>query len=66
MHAPLPPIGDVTTIANQSRLGYFAALYKRITIAIRTAVAQNLFQNGPRMQLFDVTFASRYFAALNL
>jgi hypothetical protein len=80
MLTPLPPIPTVTTIdevvaaiegiiawsiANESRLGYFAALYKRITIAIRTAVAQNLFQNGPRMELFDVTFASRYFAALN-
>jgi hypothetical protein len=76
----LPPIPPVTTIdqvvdaiegiiawsiANESRLGYFAALYKRITIAIRTAIAQNKFQDGPRMQLFDVTFASRYFAALN-
>jgi uncharacterized protein DUF5995 len=75
-----PPIPPVTTIdevvdaiqsiiawsiANESRLGYFAALYKRITIAIRTAIAQGLFQDGPRMQLFDVTFASRYFAALN-
>ncbi|MEA2164102.1 MAG: hypothetical protein QOK37_2229 [Thermoanaerobaculia bacterium] len=80
MPTPLPPITAVTTIdqvvdaiqgviawsiANESRLGYFAALYKRITIAIRAAIAQNLFQNGPRMELFDVTFASRYFAALN-
>jgi hypothetical protein len=80
MPTPLPPIAVVTTIdevvdaiqgiiawsiANESRLGYFAALYKRITIAIRAAIAQDLFQNGPRMELFDVTFASRYFAALN-
>jgi len=76
----LPPIVGVTTIDqvvaaiqniiawsidNQSRLGYFAALYKRITIAIRTAIAEGKFENGPRMQRFDVTFASRYFAALN-
>jgi hypothetical protein len=77
---PLPPITGITnidhvvdaiegivqwTIANASRLGYFAALYKRITIAIRTAIAENKFENGPRMERFDVTFASRYFAALN-
>lgn len=77
---PLPPIPVVTTIdqvvaaiqtvvdwskQNQSRLGYFAALYKRITIAIRAAIAAGKFQNGPRLQLLDVTFASRYFAALN-
>jgi hypothetical protein len=77
---PLPPITGATTIdqvvaaiqgivdwsmANESRLGYFAALYKRITIAIRTAIAGGAFQDGPRMELFDVAFAGRYFAALN-
>jgi hypothetical protein len=77
---PLPPIPVVTTIdeviaaietivawskQSQSRLGYFAALYKRITIAIRAAIAAGKFQNGPRMVRLDVTFASRYFAALN-
>ena len=78
--APLPPIPSVTTITDvveaiesiigwsigaSSRLGYFAALYKRITIAVRTAVAQGAFQDGPRMERFDVAFASRYFNALN-
>jgi hypothetical protein len=77
---PLPPIPGVATIdqvvdaiqtivdwskENQSRLGYFAALYKRITLAIRMAIAEGKFQNGPRLQQLDVTFASRYFAALN-
>jgi len=77
---PLPPIVGITNIdqvvdavqsvvdwskQNESRLGYFAALYKRITIAIRAAIAAGKFQNGPRLQQLDVTFASRYFAALN-
>jgi hypothetical protein len=77
---PLPPLPPVTnidqvvdtiqtiigwSIGASSRLGYFAALYKRITIAIRTAIAEGLFHDGPRMERFDVTFASRYFAALN-
>lgn len=80
MPTPLPPIpaiteiaGVITTIqeiiawsiANESRLGYFAALYKRITIAIRDGVANHVFDDGPRMERFDVTFANRYFAALN-
>src|SRR5215212_2559959 len=80
MTAPLPPITNINTIddvvhaidgiiawslAQPSRLGYFAALYKRITVAIRTAVQQGLFQNNPRMEHFDVIFASRYFSALN-
>jgi len=53
------------TITAESRLGYFASLYKRITIAIKQGIASNLFQDGPRMERFDVTFASRYFAAFN-
>lgn len=80
MPSSLPPIPTVTTIdqviaaiqgvidwsiASQSRLGYFAALYKRITIAIKQGIADHMFQDGARMERFDVTFASRYFAALN-
>jgi hypothetical protein len=53
------------SISVSSRHGYFAALYKRITIAVRIAVAQGAFEDGPRMERFDVTFANRYFDALN-
>ena len=52
-------------IAASSRLGYFAALYKRITHAVSTAVASGEFQDGPKMARFDAAFASRYFDALN-
>jgi Family of unknown function (DUF5995) len=77
---PLAPIPRVSTldavvsaldsviewsIAASSRLGYFAALYKRITIAVGTAVANGAFQDGPRMDRFDASFADRYFDALN-
>jgi hypothetical protein len=53
------------SIANESRLGYFAALYKRITLAVKNGISDHQFQDGPRMERLDVTFASRYFAALN-
>ncbi|WP_046316380.1 DUF5995 family protein [Mycobacterium sp. UM_Kg1] len=53
------------SITSSSRLGYFAALYKRITIAVRTAIAQGVFADGPRMERFDVAFANRYLDALN-
>lgn len=53
------------SIGASNRLGYFAALYKRITIAVRTAVAHDTFEDGPRMERFDVAFANRYFDALN-
>jgi hypothetical protein len=60
-------IGSIVdwSISVSSRLGYFAALYKRITIAIGTAVSQGKFEDAARMQRFDVTFATRYFDALN-
>ena len=53
------------SITAKSRLGYFAALYKRITAAVRVALKQGAFENKARMERFDVTFANRYFAALN-
>lgn len=53
------------SIETSSRLGYFAALYKRITIAVGVAIKQGEFEDGPRMERFDVAFAERYFAALN-
>lgn len=56
-------IGWAITAA--SRLGYFAALYKRITLAVSTAVTGGEFQDGPKMARFDAAFAARYFNALN-
>jgi hypothetical protein len=76
----LPPLPVVTTLdgvvdniqkiidwskESASRFGYFAALYKRITIAVRTAVADGVFEDGERMALFDALFAGRYFDAIN-
>lgn len=53
------------SIANSSRVGYFAALYKRITLAVQKAIADKKFEDGARMERFDAAFASRYFDALN-
>jgi hypothetical protein len=50
--------------SNVSRLGYFAALYRRVTCAVRDGVASGSFQNGPLMEQLDVVFASRYLDAL--
>jgi hypothetical protein len=49
---------------NASRLGYFAALYRRVTCAVRQGIASGSFQNGPLMEQLDVVFASRYLDAL--
>jgi hypothetical protein len=52
--------------ANASRLGYFAALYMRITKAVEAALVQGtVFQNNECMARLDVIFAGRYLTALN-
>ncbi len=49
----------------QSRLGYFASLYRRVTQAVQDGVAQGRFQNAALMETLDVVFASRYLDALD-
>lgn len=49
---------------NASRLGYFAALYRRVTCAVRDGLNRGQFQNGPLLEKLDVVFASRYLDAL--
>ncbi|HEX8671942.1 MAG TPA: DUF5995 family protein [Longimicrobium sp.] len=46
------------------RIGYFAALYERVTTNVRRAlVAGNVFQDNARMERLDVVFASRFLHA---
>lgn len=53
------------SVDTRSTIGYFAVLYKRITVAIRDAVNAGEFDDGPRIEALDVVFARRYFDALN-
>ena len=48
---------------NQSPLGYFAALYRKVTQKVKEGIAENFFEDGPRMEKLDVIFASRYIDA---
>jgi hypothetical protein len=50
-------------IANKNRGGYFASLYKKMTIAVQQGIAANAFEDGKRMEQLDVIFANRYFNA---
>lgn len=47
-----------------SRLGYFAALYRQVTLEVSAAIDRDDFDDGPRMSRFDAAFANRYFCAL--
>jgi len=51
-------------IRERSKLGYFAVLYRDVTGRVRDAIAAGRFENGPRMERFDIIFAERYLEAL--
>ncbi len=48
----------------KSRLGYFAALYRNVTIKVKEGILAGSFEDGARMERFDVAFANRYLDAL--
>jgi len=46
--------------ANKSRIGYFAAMYRKVTLAIKEAIDAGEFKDAERMTRLDVVFAQRY------
>jgi len=48
---------------NNSRMGYFAALYRKVTIQVKKGIEDDFFDDGPRMERLDVIFANRYIHA---
>lgn len=52
-----------TARAQNSRLGYFPALYNRVTMRVRDGIRAGEFADGPRMERLDVIFANRYLEA---
>lgn len=52
------------SIQNNDRCGYFAVLYKKVTVAVAEKIqAGNFFADNPRMEKLDVVFANRYLTA---
>lgn len=49
--------------ASKNPLGYFAALYHKVTCRVRDGILAGEFEDGPRMEHFDVVFANRYLSA---
>jgi hypothetical protein len=48
-----------------SRFGYFAALYRKVTIEVKKGIEENLFDDGNRMEKLDIIFANRYLEAFS-
>ncbi len=48
---------------NHNRLGFFAAMYHRVTCRIRDGILIGEFEDNDRMERLDVVFANRYIHA---
>ncbi len=66
------PIDDVISrldtvvewcLGQESRLGYFAAMYRRMTLGVKADIIAGNFEDGARMVRFDCLFAEHYFRA---
>ncbi|MGC4083020.1 MAG: DUF5995 family protein [Vicinamibacterales bacterium] len=52
-------------VGSGDRLGYFAALYNRVTMAVRDGIRAEAFDDNERMAKLDVIFANRYIEAFD-
>ena len=50
-------------IQQGSPLGYFPALYRKVTLRVKEGIEKGEFADGPRMERLDVLFANRYLDA---
>jgi hypothetical protein len=50
-------------IRAKSAIGYFGALYERVTLGIKRAIVAKSFDDNDRMDLLDRTFAARFLDA---
>lgn len=54
-----------TSADTNNRIGFFAALYHKVTVRVKEGIINNEFEDGPRMERLDVAFANRYIAAVH-
>ena len=53
------------SIAENNRAGYFAVLYRKVTVAVAQKIKEGYFDDNARMEKLDVIFANRYLDAWN-
>ncbi len=53
-----------TARRDESRLGYFPALYRKVTVSVKEGIADGRFEDGERVERLDVIFANRYLEAI--
>lgn len=52
-----------TSTGEESALGYFAALYQKVTIKVKDKLGTGYFEDDERMAQLDIVFANRYLDA---
>jgi hypothetical protein len=67
IHDVLEGLGEVVDdcVATGSRIGYFAGLYRQVTVGVARGIEDGVFDDGERMSRLDAAFANRYFEALH-
>lgn len=50
-------------IDESNRIGYFACLYRKVTVAVQKGIRAGQFEDGARMERLDVIFANRFLEA---
>ena len=48
------------TKARQDPLGYFAALYRQVTLEVKAGIERGFFDDGQRLSRFAASFANAY------
>lgn len=58
-------LGEIIEDAEQNNdpAGYFAALYQKVTLKVKEEIQHGFFDDGQRMETFDIIFALRYIDA---
>ena len=51
---------------SKSRIGFFSALYYKVTVRVKEAIEREEFEDNPRMERFDVAFANRFIEAYHM
>ncbi|HWI63689.1 MAG TPA: DUF5995 family protein [Symbiobacteriaceae bacterium] len=60
-------LDDILALCARDRLraGYFAALYRHMTLQVKLGMAAGHFEDNARMEHLDIRFAQRYFEAFD-
>lgn len=53
----------IDAINERNRIGYFAALYLRVTVEVRDKINEDFFENSQLIEKLDVVFANRFLEA---